>query len=68
MSDHGQDEQRKENIDIISGWVQSEVYKKLNGSWSMITRATSMLKDSDIAKHASHIHNNYGAFSDRQNP
>jgi hypothetical protein len=32
MSDHGQDEQRKENIDIISGWVQSEVYKKFNGS------------------------------------
>jgi hypothetical protein len=25
----------------------------------MITRATSMLKDSDIAKHPSHIHNNY---------
>jgi hypothetical protein len=26
MSDHGQNERRKENIDIISGWVQSEVY------------------------------------------
>jgi hypothetical protein len=22
MSDHGQNERRKENIDIISGWVQ----------------------------------------------
>jgi hypothetical protein len=22
----------KEDIDIISGWVQSEVFKKLNGS------------------------------------
>ena len=34
----------------------------------MITRTTSILKDSNIAKHLSHIHKNNVDFSDRQNP
>jgi hypothetical protein len=47
---------------------ESEVFKTFNGSWSMITRTTSILKDSNVAKYLSRIHNNYVAFSDRQNP
>jgi hypothetical protein len=39
---------------------ESEVFKKLNGSWSMFTRATSILKDWNVAKHLSRIHSNYG--------
>jgi hypothetical protein len=33
----------------------------------MITRATSILNDSNVAKYLSRIHKNYVAFSDRQN-
>ena len=63
-----------EDVDTLSGWIHAARsliqirIKKLNGSSNNSTHATSILKDPNVAKHLSYLHDKYVVVSTDKTP